>query len=345
MTEPHEISELLQQFQECDLNLNQQVSDRLLRLDSEAVVTGLLQLLQTPDLPPFVYKQAVKLLGQLNTDAVPALVYALNHADVAVCRLAAENLGAFEGRPNWNQESIVPALMQALNYPDAQVLQLAAESLGRFGIRLAIPEIGLLLSHSDEVRDAFKQSFKQALTRQGRSATPNLLEALRHPNSEVRTLAAEGLEYLATEAEIPDLQTALQDPVASVRTAVEAALNRIRDPQPELLAAARHYLGFWNYYRKNEGQFIATMRSKGFVNQSEAELRDVFQQVTDLIETPCSNDALLQSAKWHVMRSMGRSYDEADYITDMRKQGFGNESETELLRAYLQAHQTAQNTF
>jgi HEAT repeats len=340
------IQALLKQFQECDLTINEQVSDELVQLDSKAVVVGMRDLLRNPKQPPFVHKQAVKLLGRLQSDVVPVLREAvLGHPNESVRHIALDGLAQFDYKSAWNQDAIPPILLKVLQEPEMGLT--AAAILGKFGSRLQTSDVFLVLDASDEIRNAFEDTYQRALANEGRSVVPYLLQAIKHANVNFRRFAAKALYFIGTEAEIPALLEALQDSDSSVCYYAEAALERIRDPQPVIKRWARNYFTDRFNFQQDEFGFVRHMRNHGFVNEPEEELLRAFQQTKMYLDTPCLNPDLASEAKSYLVR-YGRSLQmcsEEKFFEVMREKGFVNEPEEELLKAYVQGVETVKETF
>jgi hypothetical protein len=342
MTPETQINELLQRFQECDLELNQNVSNQLVELDSTEVVLGMKKLLQTPDVSLFTQKQAVKLLGRLNSDCVPVLSQALFNPNVEVCKLAAQSLGAFENRSGWNRDAVRLAFLQGLTHPSVDVRKLVSQGLGKFGSELTIPDLLAVLTSAKGIDCEFRDTFKGALIKQGRIAIPMLLQALKHSDIGVRRLAVEGVWCLGTQAEIPDLLRSRQDLDSEVRSYAESALEKIREPQPFLMRWVRPFFSTSNkafinaFIEWDDAQFIGLMREQGFVNERDEDLLKAFQQIKGYINSPRSNTELHMTANSYVNKN--RAYDELMFIEVMRVNGFASESKEELIQAYFIAH-------
>lgn len=337
---------LLKQFQECDLTTNEQVSDELVKLDSEAVVAGMHDLLKNPEQPLFVHKQAAKLLGRLKSDVVPVLrEVVLEHPNKLARRIALESLGQFDNKPAWSQDAIPSVLLEVLEEPEMGLT--AAAILGKFGSRLQTSDVLLVLDASDKIRNAFEDTYQKALARKGRAVVPYLLQAIKHSNVNFRRLAAKTLYFTGTEAEIPALLEALQDSDSSVCYQAEAALQRIRDPQSILKKWARSYFTDRLNFQQDEAGFVEHMRNHGFVDVPEEELLRAFQQAKMYLQVPCLNPDLASEAKSYLF-GYGRSSQmctEEKFIEVMREKGFFNEPEEELIKAYMQGVKAVKEVF
>lgn len=147
----------------------------------------------------------------------------------------------------------LPELLSAMRDEDASVRSAAAKAVGRFGDPVAIPELTRLLT--DEVswvrrtaidalsgfRDPslllpFQDAYRRADGTErdalrAAAALPDsageclLLEALKHPESEVRRTAIELLGKGATAAALEPLVNAMRDSEVSVRAAVAEVLD------------------------------------------------------------------------------------------------------------------------
>lgn len=67
------------------------------------------------------------------------------------------------------------------------------------------------------------------LVQKGKAATPNLIEALKHPDTQVRVQAAQGLAEIADPASTDAFVQALNDSDAQVRARAAQGLTRLKD--------------------------------------------------------------------------------------------------------------------
>lgn len=117
-------------------------------------------------------------------------------------------------------------LITALERYDG-VARSAARELGRLGEVRAIPVLVKLLGDP-----RVSQSALDALVSMGPRAVEPLIQAVNHPQPEVRRLAAQALGDLADKRAGPALIRALEaDDDCSVRTAAATALGQLKDPR------------------------------------------------------------------------------------------------------------------
>lgn len=181
----------------------------------------------------FTYAMA---LGRLGQPALPALLGALQHMEVAIREAAAWALSLIP-----TSESI-PSLVQALEDPSPLVRRGAAYTLGRIGDERAVAALIRTLSDEDT---ATRIQAIRALGRLGdRRATPALLQLLHGPKACLqepgtffdeppclRPEAALALGQLRDPAALPHLLKALRDDTEKgVRKAAAEALGMLGDP-------------------------------------------------------------------------------------------------------------------
>lgn len=144
---------------------------------------------------------ALQALQELGASAVPELMASLNHRNPAVRKSVIVALGQIGGEAR----SAMPAMLVALHDVNADVRGAAADCLGRLGVV-------------------------------NRSMLQTLVRTLSDPNAEVRRYAATTLGRVGPQARaaITALQIAsISDIAIKVRSAAQAALQRISKPQVE----------------------------------------------------------------------------------------------------------------
>ena len=157
---------------------------------------------QLSDTDPAARQDAVRALGQMGTDAVPALCEALTAGDNNVRMAAADALGrigedarkavsalnealkdsdklvrrhaAFAlGIIDPEDKSVVPALIECLKDGDMEVRRLAAVALGRFGreAKAAVPALNEVMKV--EADEWYRRIVRDALEKINEEVTPN----------------------------------------------------------------------------------------------------------------------------------------------------------------------------
>lgn len=179
---------------------------------------------------PQVRELAVVALAELQVSPpkrVAALLRSLEDSSARVRRRAARALGDF----GMHAIPAVRALAAGLRDVDTSVRRDSAGALGRLGpaaTPAVVPLVALLAEPDTRTRVVVAATVKRI----GRSAVPALLEALRHPNPDLRANAAALLGKLAPDDD--DVATALRmaagDRDEDVRRTVREALGRIEAP-------------------------------------------------------------------------------------------------------------------
>lgn len=189
-----------------------------------ALATGLLT-----DPNPQIRHAAVDFLEYLESDAtaaIPQLSHSLSDPDRFVRWAAARAIG------NINPEKAdvaVPALAKLLGDFDLSIRIEAAKTLTQMGPRAAaaVPALGRAVIDGDvEGREAAMDALESIGAEAGKSAVPQLVEAMTHPDPRVRRAAAKTLGSFgpAASAAIPTLRRALGDDDQEVRVNAGDAL-------------------------------------------------------------------------------------------------------------------------
>ncbi|MEW6494492.1 MAG: HEAT repeat domain-containing protein [Cyanobacteriota bacterium] len=188
------------------------------QIDSESVVTELLEVLKHE--VPYVRMWAAAALGQIhNQAAVTGLVQALNDEDPEVRGWAASALGKM------GTEAAVSPLLQALSDREPQVRWRAASALGQIRNEGAVPSLLQALSDREsQVRWRAATALGQI---RSEGAVPSLLQALDDEHSYVRWSAVSALAQIGSRAAVPGLLQALGDQDRYVRGRVAYALGQI----------------------------------------------------------------------------------------------------------------------
>jgi HEAT repeat protein len=163
---------------------------------------------------------------------VTALVRALQDTSARVRRRAARALGDF----GMHAIPAVQPLIVGLRDADASVRRDSAGALGRLG-PAATPAAAALVHLFGEPDTRTRFVVAATLKRIGRNAIPALIDALNHPNPELRARAATLLARIAPDDEsvTAALRAASGDRDADVRKCVGEALNFVDVPMAALV--------------------------------------------------------------------------------------------------------------
>jgi HEAT repeat protein len=185
--------------------------------DADAVAP-LLRHIKDPD--QAAGDRAAEALGHLgDSAAVPALRAALSDSNEAVRGRAAYALGLLQDTAS------IPALFNMLRSDGPLARNSAASGLAAMGTPEAIWALVQQLSASGLTPQG--QVAMQALEEVGPSAAPQVIGALRSPDTMARRNAAELLGYMTPPQAVPALAQALSDPDAEVRAQAAWALGGI----------------------------------------------------------------------------------------------------------------------
>jgi HEAT repeat protein len=119
------------------------------------------------------------------------------------------------------------ALLRALEDPEPEVRAAAAWALGARPREAEAPRIAQALCARLHDLPWVAWVAAEALARYGEAALDPLIEGLRHPNPQVRILAARALARIASPRSLPALMAAREDSVLLVRHFAEAGLDRL----------------------------------------------------------------------------------------------------------------------
>lgn len=229
-----------------------------------------------------IRQNAVHILGRIGEASVPSLLVAIQDRKAYVRTGAAQALREVKVWnpnfiPNNFTNDVVPALQAALKDPDQSVRYQAILALQKWktetqkailfpkaalmdedeSVRLsaAVQLIGtdpsltqqiisiLIAALSTQTDYELSYLFKEI----GKEAVPSLIQALQHPNSEVRSSAASALKEIGKDAQpaVPSLIAALKDKDRYVRFYAAYALAAIgtdtKDTVPALVSSLRDW--------------------------------------------------------------------------------------------------------
>ncbi len=119
------------------------------------------------------------------------------------------------------------ALLRALEDPEPEVRAAAAWALGARPREEEAPRITRALCARLQDLPWVAWVAAEALARYGEAALDSLIESLRHPNPQVRVLAARALARMASPRSLPALMAALEDSSLLVRHFAEVGLDRL----------------------------------------------------------------------------------------------------------------------
>ncbi len=192
----------------------------LSRIPGEEVVQPLIGLLRDESL--LISRAAISALGEIKCK--PAIPYLeeilLDQGKSELQASAAKALGTIGGG------EVVPALIKALENANIRVKRNAALALGELRVEKAVLPLISLLKNEDECLRAIAAS-SLGLIADKRAVEP-LIEALNGRSETVRIVAASSLGYLGDRKTIPALEKALQDTNKTVRETAAIALSRLR---------------------------------------------------------------------------------------------------------------------
>ncbi|MBI3411550.1 MAG: HEAT repeat domain-containing protein [Planctomycetes bacterium] len=192
-----------------------------------ALATGLLT-----DPNPQIRHAAVDFLEYLEADAtsaIPQLSHSLSDPDRFVRWAAARAIGNISLD---KADVAVPALAKLLGDLDLSIRIEAARTLTQMGARAAaaVPALARAVADGDvEGREAAMDALESVGAEAGKSAVPQLVEVMTHPDPRVRRAAAKTLGSFgsAAAAAIPTLRRALGDDDQEVRVNAGDALLSI----------------------------------------------------------------------------------------------------------------------
>jgi HEAT repeat protein len=178
-------------------------------------ITPLIEKLTVAD--PRIRRTAADALVKIGPPALPALITALQSADVTLRWTAASVLGDLGS----DAAEAAPILALALQDPDSQVRLYAIIALGNIGpaAATAIPELTQALQDNDPIVRVYAPLALRKMGGAAKVAIPDLMTTLQDANGRVRLNAAYALGEMGTDAAtaIPALETLLSDPLAYVR--------------------------------------------------------------------------------------------------------------------------------
>jgi HEAT repeat protein len=178
-------------------------------------ITPLIEKLTVAD--PRIRRTAADALVKIGPPALPALITALQSADVTLRWTAASVLGDLGS----DAAEAAPILALAIQDPDPQVRLYAIIALGDIGpaAATAIPELTQALQDSDPIVRVYAPLALRKMGAAAKVAIPDLVTTLQDANGRVRLNAAYALGEMGTDAAtaIPALETLLGDPLAYVR--------------------------------------------------------------------------------------------------------------------------------
>lgn len=191
------------------------------QIGSSQAVSTLIQALNQG--PWYVRAEAATALGYIgDAETVKALIPALRDEDSVVRGETATALGRI-GTP-----SAIQALIIALHDQDAYVRGEAAIALAQIGTAEALEELVKVLNHPDRL---VRWQASGAIHLQHPTVVKALIQALHHPQNQIREEAAMVLGKIATSETLGALIPALQDADPIVREEAAAALALSGNPQ------------------------------------------------------------------------------------------------------------------
>jgi HEAT repeat protein len=129
---------------------------------------------------------------------------------------AIENMGA----------AVIEPLIEALGDKEGTVRKYAAIMLGRMGDPRAIEELGMTLY---DLHNEVGRAAAEALAKFGAPAVDIFIEALNHPEAEIRENLVASLSKIQDVRVFPILLEMLRDPVRDVKLQALQALSELRD--------------------------------------------------------------------------------------------------------------------
>jgi HEAT repeat protein len=199
------------------------------------------------DEEPDVRRFAARTIGSVGpraAQAVPALIELLQSStrqrrldggrpELPVTLLAEAAMAI--GKIGPKARAAVPFLVKAMNDRDEVLRLAAADALGEIGP--ADPSVipALERAMTSVVHEDLAQQAAMALGAIGEASLPVLIRALHDRDPNVRARSAQALARIggAAKAVLPELDRALADDDPDVRQAIEAAIEQIRNPEPE----------------------------------------------------------------------------------------------------------------
>jgi HEAT repeat protein len=172
-----------------------------------------------------VRQSAARALGETkHSAAIPFLMEALRDSSWWFEReqAAADLLTAIEKTGH----AAVPPLIEALGDKEGTVRKYAAIMLGRMGDPRAIEELGMALY---DLHNEVGKAAADALAKFGAPTVDIFIEALSHPEAEIRENSVVALSKIQDARVIPVLIEMLRDPVRDVQKQAMLALGELRD--------------------------------------------------------------------------------------------------------------------
>ncbi len=172
-----------------------------------------------------VRQSAARALGETrHPAAIPFLMEALRDSSWWFEReqaaedllTAIENMGA----------AVVEPLIEALGDKEGTVRKYAAIMLGRMGDLRAIEELGMTLY---DLHNEVGKAAAEALAKFGAPAVDIFIEALNHPEAEIRENLVASLSKIQDVRVFPILLEMLRDPARDVKLQALQALSELRD--------------------------------------------------------------------------------------------------------------------
>lgn len=264
-----------------DPDVCQTTAQTLGRSGARGVRPLLLALAESGSVDTPLLQEALQSIGE---EAVAPLVQALSSEEPALCRAAVRALG-------WIGASARDALLQTMRRADLSARVYAAEALALVQASDAIRELIQMIQDEEEETQSV---VAQALARLGQTAVDPLIQALKDPDSHVRTGAVHALRVVDAVCAAQDPRTvsalleALQDESPFVRRAVVESLGRIGAPEAVAPLTAALYdpnggvrratvetLGQYDDLRAAETLLFHTLRDEfGYIRQAAEHALD-----------------------------------------------------------------------
>ncbi len=179
-------------------------------------------------------------MGARSSDAIPALIENLGHADEELRGEVIETLALI------GKDAVAP-LAKSLTWPDARLRSGSARALAAIGVAAADAGPALLAQLQTEKETAVRAAILGALPRTGlpqAKVVPPLIAAFRDASDEIRSAALNALLHIrpAEKSAVPALAALLGDPQAGLSGRAAQALGRFgaeaRMAVPALVAGA-----------------------------------------------------------------------------------------------------------
>ncbi|MDZ8239416.1 MAG: HEAT repeat domain-containing protein [Nostoc sp. ChiQUE01a] len=213
------IPRLIKLLENPDSNVRSSAVDALVKIGSEATIPRLIKLIEHPD--SNVRYSAADALGKIGSKAaIPGLIKLIEHPDSNVRYSVALVLGQLVSK------AAIPGLIKLIEDPDSNVRLIAVLALAKIGSEATNTGLIKLIEHpNSNVRliavDALGKIGSEA-------AIPGLIKLIEEdPDSNVRFHAALALSKIGSEAAIPGLIKLIEHPESSVRSSAADALGQI----------------------------------------------------------------------------------------------------------------------